>query len=165
VVQQIYIYWGRTGPNGGYRKSIRDAVKIPVQRLDCKDPKIVYHQASYSNFNHYVQPYDEILVHGTRQPVDLGGVTVDYTQEEVSATFRYNYRYVGKPDRSWVEKTLILPANEWGQIRYNGRFTTETSRYCRTVVVNVGLFDRLTPGLFTQQEAISRFASIAKLGR
>jgi hypothetical protein len=33
------------------------------------------------------------------------------------------------------------------------------------MVVNVGLFERLTPGLFTQQESTCRFAAMGKLFR
>ena len=82
-------------------------------------------------------------------------------------TFKYDYRCGGMPDRSWVWKTLTLPTNQWGQISYNGRheYRSTGAWYYQYTVINVGLVDRLTPKLFTEQEPLCRFAVIAKLTR
>jgi len=163
VVQHITVV-GITGPNGGLPKPTRDTVKIPVERLECREAEIVLHTTSYGR-SRFSNPYGDTVVDVPEQPLKVGCVTITHTEEEVSATFRYDRRCAGAPNRSWVVKTLTVPANAWGQIRYNGRFSTESSWRYLTVIVNVGLFEHLSPKLFTQQEPLCRFASMAKLTR
>jgi hypothetical protein len=97
-------------------------------------------------------------------PVRLGGVTVSWTNDEVEASFAWNAR-CGAPDRGWIRKTLVAPANAWVQIVYNGRFTDHDDgrwSYARCVI-NAGLFDSLSRDIFTQREPIARFSAEAIL--
>ena len=79
------------------------------------------------------------------------------------ATFRYRSPCAGAPPRVWAYKALSIAEGEWGQFVYNGRFSREDYWWYEKHVVNVGLFERLASGVFTRNEATSRFEAMADL--
>ena len=104
-------------------------------------------------------------VNPTVRPIAIGCVAVDHGEEEAIATFRYDRSCGGEPDRRGARKTLRIGVNEWGQIVYNGRFQDydEGGWWYEKMVVNVGLFERLTPGVFTKQEPTCRYSAMGEL--
>jgi hypothetical protein len=166
IVQHIHTHWtkaSRGGENARIRNGVPEAAKVPVQRIAAGNLNLIYHVLQYWEADGYRQPREEIRINPTVRPLAIGCVTIDHTTEEVIATFRYDQGCAGAPDRGWARKTLHLAVGEWGQIVYNGRFTGEDYWWYENTVVNVGLVERLTPGLFTRQEPNCRFSAMAEL--
>src|SRR5579871_5977918 len=168
VVQQIRTRWTKTsrgGQNAQRRNAVPEIARVPVERINRGNHTGVRHRLWYDERDQFAHPNEEVCVDPTMNPLVIGCVTIDHHDEQVTATFHYDRRCGGAPDRGWASKTLCLAVNEWGQMAYNGRFNGgwESPWYYEKMVVNVGLFERLTPGVFTQQEPVCRYAAIGYL--
>jgi hypothetical protein len=62
-----------------------------------------------------------------------------------------------------MSKTLVLAVNEWGQISYNGRFAEEGGWLYEKTVVNVGLFEPPSNGVFTNAGPTHRYSAMGHL--
>jgi len=95
----------------------------------------------------------------------VGCVTIERTEGAVSVNFRYKAHCAGAPNRSWTRKTLVITGRQWGQIVYNGRFpySWQADWWYEKMVINVGLFERLTPDLFIHTEPTYRFSAMGEL--
>jgi hypothetical protein len=168
VAQHIRTKWTKAscgGEDAVRRNGVPEAANVPVQRIPKGNLILVHHVLQYREADGFRQPKEEIRVNPALQMLALGCVTVYHTTDEVIATFRYNYDSGCKPNRGWARKTLRLTLNEWGQIVYNGRFVPgwDGDQWYRKTVVNVGMVERLTPGLFTREEPTCRFSAMAEL--
>jgi hypothetical protein len=168
VVQQVRTTWtkaSRGGENAGRRNAVLEVARVPVERIPAGNLVLAHHSLSYGEGNGFAQSTEEVQVNPPTRPLVIGCVNVDYSEEAVTVTFHWDYRCGGAPDRGWARKTLHVRVNEWGQIVYNGRFNSgwDGPWYYQKMVVNVGLFERLTPGLFTRQEPTCHFSAMAEL--
>jgi hypothetical protein len=167
VVQHIRTKWtkaSRGGENARKRNAVPETARVPVQRIVGENLILVHHSLSYPGHRAFQQPREEIRINPTVRPLVIGCVTIDHSAEEAIAAFLYNQGCGGAPDRGWARKTLRLAAGEWGQIVYNGRFAGyDDYWWYEKTVVNVGLFERLMPGVFTHREPICRFAAMGDL--
>ncbi|MCW3094964.1 MAG: hypothetical protein JWL77_582 [Chthonomonadaceae bacterium] len=166
VVQQVHTYWtkaARGGENAVRRNAVPESAKLPVQRVDRKGLIVMHHRLTYGG--DFSQPYEKIHINPTLRPLTIGCVTIHSTDEGAIATFRYDRGCAGAPDRGWARKTMLLTANEWGQFAYNGRFVPayDGNWWYEKMVVNVGLFEQLTSGLFTREEPTYRFTAMGDL--
>lgn len=175
VVQQICTSWtkvSRGGENAAKRNAVPEVASLPVQHLievnknntDNKDDLVLIHHRVTCEEENGFSPREKIHLNPTLRPFIVGGVTIQYSDDEVNAVFQYD-RGCGAPDRSWARKTIHMTVNQWGQIAYNGRFVAgwEGPWYYEKTVVNVGIFERLRPDVFTKQEPASRFTAMGDL--
>lgn len=167
VVQHIRTVWKkaeRGGANAVLRSRIPEAAKIPAERL--KGPEITLVQQDL-NFGrgHLTVPCEKITANPTFLPLTVGCVTVHELESEVAVHFRYDRECGGAPDRGWARKSLRLSQNEWVQIVYNGRHTAGYDMYqwYEKHAINVGLFERISSGLFTRSAPTHRFDAMAIL--
>ncbi len=168
VVQQIRTHWtkaSRGGDNAVKRNAVPEAARVPIHRIVGDNLILVHHLLEYEERDGFSRPREEIRINPTVRPLVVGCVTIDHSENQAIMTFRYDRGCGGAPDRGWTRKTLRLVVNEWGQIVYNGRFSPvwEGNWWYEKMVVNVGLFERLMPGVFTKQEPTCRFAAMDEL--
>lgn len=168
VVQQVHTRWtkeARGGRNAVLRNAVPESRSLPVERMKNAKPRVLHHQLTYG-YEQFTQPTGDLL-RGTSVwgSFTFGCVTVHGDEEGVSATFRYDRGCAGVPDRGWARKTLFLTGDTWGQIVYNGRFVPDWDGdwWYEKMVVNIGLFERLSSGLFTRTEPTYRFSAMSEL--
>jgi hypothetical protein len=92
--------------------------------------------------------------------------TGDAWQDDGEARVDFTYdRRCGAPTREWARKTLHVGAGQWGQARYNGRFSDDwTSYWCyEKTVVNVGLSPAPSADVFIEREPDFRFSAMSDL--
>lgn len=164
VVQHIMTSWGkeaRGGKGAVLRNAVPDAAKLPLSSLKPDELTFLSH---YLRFNAQpTGPHERIFIENPTFPLVVGGVIINPAAEAVLARFRYTFA-CGAPDRGWMQKTLRIAANEWGQIIYNGRFSAdEAGWWYEKHVINVGWFERLTPHVFTREAPTHRFNASALL--
>ena len=166
VVQEICTSWtkaSRGGENAAARNAVPKVVTLPVQQITEDNIVLIHHRLAYEEENGF-SPREKIHINPTMRPFAVGGVTIGYSEDEANAVFRYD-RGCGAPDRSWARKTIHMPVGTWGQIAYNGRFNAgwDGPWYYEKTVINVGIFQRLVPGVFTKQVPASRFSAMGEL--
>jgi hypothetical protein len=167
IVQQIVTTWtkeARGGENAVKRNRVPEAAKLPVERLDAAG-LILLQQNLFFGSGDFVKPREKIVINSTLRPLSVGCVTVYDAKDGVAAVFRYDSKCGGAPERGWARKTLRAAENEWAQIVYNGRFAPgwEGDWWYEKKVVNVGLFDHLTSGVFTRSAPTYRFEAMGEL--
>jgi hypothetical protein len=168
VVQQIHTRWSkacRGGENAGKRNAVPEIARIPVQHITEANLTLVHHLLGYGERNGFSKPYEEVRINSSVRPLTVGCVSIDYSEEQALVTFRYNRVCGGAPDRSWARKLLSMAVNEWSQTVYNGRFAPDWGGdwWYEKMVVNVGLFEHIKPGVFTRQEPTCQFNAIGEL--
>ena len=167
VIQKIETVWtkrSRGGENAVRRNAVPEIAKIPLHRIVERYNSLLQVSLDYRESNLFTEPSEKIVLDSNLQPIACGCIIVDFNDREVFMEFRHNLG-CGAPERGWMQKKLVLPLNEWGQIVYNGRFNDwddGTTHYKKTVV-NAGRFERVTPGIFTQIEPAKRFSAMAEL--
>ena len=169
VIQEIETVWtksARGGKRAILRNAIPEAVKIPYNLTDIINIQRLYHSLRYNtNYKQRTQPTEDIRVSSTFHSITAGCVHVEGNNNLVLASFQYNIECGGAPNRKWLGKTLRIAPNEWGQMIYNGLFVYRGSHFwlCKKTVVNVGIFERITPGLFTRSAPTHRFSAMAEI--
>ncbi len=165
VVQQIKTTWtkaSRGGDAAARRNAVPEVAQVPVHRAEVAGLKILLHQLLYSGRSGFADPVEKLVENPDHDPLRLGGVTIDTTEELLRAEFTWS-RECGAPDRGWMRKTLLLGVNEWGQICYNGRFAEEAGWVYEKIVVNAGLFEPPSGEVFTRTEPTQRYSAMGHL--
>jgi hypothetical protein len=123
VGQHIHTKWtnaSRGGENARKRNTVKEAAKLPVQRIPEGNLILVHHVLQYWEADGFRQPKEEIRINPTVRPLVIGCATIDHSVEEVVAAFRYNQGCSGAPDRGWARKTLHPGVGEWGRLFITG---------------------------------------------
>lgn len=167
VVQEIKTYWTKTSRGGikaVERNTVPEAIKIPIDRIQEKEIKIIHHQILFSEEIGFNQLRDRIILNSTLNPISLGGVSITHNKETVWTEFEYS-TICGAPDRGRVKKTLKTNINEWAQIIYNGRFSSSWTAlwWYEKKVVNAGLFEHLSANVFIKISPKATFRSMIDL--
>lgn len=168
IIQQIGTKWtkaSRGGANAVKRNAVPEVATVPVHRVQADHLVVLHHSLFYGERTWFSEPFENIAVNPPALPLVIGCVTITRAAEEVAVTFQYNRKCGGAPERGWAHKTMHLGLNMWGQVVYNGRFAPgwEGDWWYEKVVVNIGLFERITPGVFTCSEPTDRFRAMGQL--
>ncbi len=165
IIQHIQTSWtkhARGGEKAVQRNAVPEVAKLSLQSIKSRAP-VVVQQDLYYSWNPLTDPSETIATDFIVRPIEVGCVTVDHSSDMVFASFRYTAR-CGAPMRVWARKSLQLSLGEWAQLVYNGRFSPDWEgdwRYEKHAV-NIGLFERLSSGLFTRCAPTTRFESLVE---
>jgi hypothetical protein len=165
VIQHIVTKWdksARGGENAVQRNAVPEAAKLSVAQWEGRGIEVLQ-QSLYYRWDRSVDPIERITTNPPARPIRIGCVVVEVAGEEVTAEFRYDRGCGGAPERGWARKTMRVSQEMWVQMVYNGRFTGEDYWWYEKHVVNVGLFERLSSGLFTRCAPATRFEAMGEL--
>lgn len=138
---------------------------MPVERRGNGNPTVIHQSLRYSEKRCFARPKETIVIDPEARPFALGCVTIDWSGEYVSATFRYTRSCGGAPDRNWAHQTFHPAIDAWCQFVYNGRFSPDWDGdwWYEKTVVNIGLFTRLTPSVFMVDAPAHRYDASGRL--
>ena len=168
VVQHVCTGWtkaARGGEMAAKRNAVPNVVKIPVKNRVDAGAQLLHHTVSYGEYNGFLSPRQELTFEPTMHPLRFGCVTVALNTDGVIMMFCYDRGQGGAPNRSWAQQTFHIKEGEWAQMAHNGRFqySDDGQWYYKMIVVNVGLVEAVTPGMFTGSTPTYRFAAMGHL--
>jgi hypothetical protein len=187
VVQEIYTSWtkaSRGGAQAAERNRTPEAMRLPLELAQADPIRVFYHQVRFLERTGFQQPHERVAVDTFVYP-EYGCTTVEHSTDAVWLTYAYSTARGGAPNREpspWMQcahsiaqgsepepqlrqRRLRAPLGHWVQVRENGRFAPawDGDWWYQKVVVNAGLFESLSEGLFTAISPLEQYSAMADL--
>jgi hypothetical protein len=167
VVQRVLTSWtkaSRGGEGATRRNAVPEAVTLPLSNVKLAGRTGLLHEVGYNEYYDFARKDAPLRMDPPLSKLVVGCVTINLERDTVTASFRYSWQ-CGAPDRGWIQKTLHIAENEWGQMVYNGRLVYGDGGqwHYEKSVVNVGLFSELSDDVFTYSAPTYRFSAMAHL--
>jgi hypothetical protein len=166
IIQTICSSWtkaSRGAPGSIDRNNGPECLPIPLQQVNLQGIRMLYHEIVFKESNGFKSPAEHILFDLAIYP-RLGCITVERIAKPVCATYKY-HSSGGAPNRSTFKGKVKADVGNWVQIRENGRFSAAWAgdwQY-QKIVVNAGLFDKVTAEQFLDSSPIEMFSAMADL--
>ncbi|HKQ76242.1 MAG TPA: hypothetical protein VJ810_21285 [Blastocatellia bacterium] len=85
--------------------------------------------------------------------IRIGCVRIEPQAEALRVTYEYDPRIGGMPRRysyrgEPTNSSFDLCLNQWGRVKYNGRFSDDAGWWYLKVVFNIGWFDGVSQDVF-----------------
>lgn len=181
VVQTIKVEWTKEARGGLLatpRNSVQEIAPLPFQKspLDLTLPLYIRHDLEWGEKNQFEKPLKENLeiadFSGTVKNRLLGfyseggavrvGFEKSYTAKAQGNVF-LNYTQLGAPARVIPIEVFTLKTEEWGQVRYNGRFSWNSGWKYEKWVYNIAVFTAKIPTDCFQGSPTREFSNMADL--
>jgi hypothetical protein len=143
LVQIIHLHWtkaSRGGQGARQRSAVPLAFEVPDDGLLEVDGQLQVEEWHWGERNAFAEP----LRHRQRRVAvadgfTFGCVTVAGYAQGLAVRYRWDATHGGAPDRSYLDRGLIVPPGQWVRICSNGRFSdADTGEwYYEQVTVNV----------------------------
>ena len=125
---------------------------------------------AYQQDDEFSQPHERLQVFAEAQTIQMESVLI----EPLGGSIRVTYRDCANamPDRGWwTAKSFDVGLNQWVQIAYNGRYSSQfhfpndesVIWWYEKSVVNVGRFLRPSSDVFTRSTPSERYALLGRL--
>ena len=158
VVQAIEVWWtkeARGEPLATPRNRLPEIFELPFKSFPPKPatPGYIRHDLSWGEANEFQKPLSEKV-----EVLEFSGeiknrlLNFRLVGDSMKVGFErsygarpqgnvlFNYTRLGAPARTVPLEIFTLQAGEWGQVRYNGRFSWNTAWKYEKWVYNIGLF-------------------------
>ncbi|MGB8646800.1 MAG: hypothetical protein WCF84_16285 [Anaerolineae bacterium] len=151
IVQNIITTWtkkSRAGADAGERNAVLEMLPLPSLPEVAPPDVLIYHEAVFAEQEQFIPKHrfrmQELIAN---RWLHYRCVHVRWTAAVVEAKFVYTPTCGGAPQRSEYPRVVLhLARGTWGQIRYNGRFTSmsgDRDWSYRKTVVNIAYCDEL----------------------
>lgn len=163
VVQHIQARWSqelRRQMGRHPTRSVPDALELPLAGTDLRKARFIEHTIQCDPASGAVSS-QQVIIRDSSHEVEAGAVSIEDLGEQVRVVFAGGWR-CGAPHREWAHQVLVVGADEWARIVYNGRFSEwEGCWYYEKHVANVGLFSEVRQDVFMTGRPTHRYAAIS----
>ena len=166
-IQQIRTTWTKQSGGGSgavARNHIPEELPLPeVLRItDCQT--VLCHTQCYMEHEDIFSLGETKLAVSKTLP-SLSGISIARTDDGLSVYWKYHGNMGAPPRSSKPQAALVLEANQWGRIFYNGRRTVwgNGTWWHERWIFNIGIFWKPTVDVFTASPPQKKFSQMAQL--
>ncbi len=164
VVQEIVITWSKASQGGleaAKRNAVPQAFPLPLDKADKVDWFLFEHQAFYHERDEFTTPSEYGGSYRFGPVFNVKHLNLEFTEDIVSVVWAHESPLGRGTKYVYPQKRLFtLQAEEWGKIVYNHK---ASHIWYQKTVINVGVFIKVDPNVFTQRESTHTFNNIAQL--
>ena len=169
-IQEIRTTWtkqSRGGSGAVARNRVPEELPLP-EVLTIKDcPTVLYHKQWYKEQEDIFSLCKTDFEVSKTLSFNLNGISIARTDDGLRTYWEY-HRDMGAPPRSSKSQAaLVLEANQWGRVLYNGRHSPDhydnSDWWYDRWVFNVGIFWKPTVDVFIASPPVKIFSQIAQL--
>ncbi len=132
IVQNLKTVWtkkSREAPWSSQRNSSADHALLPESLMDITHNGYLIHQIIYQEWDKFI-PDAQTKTGCFNSPLTIDCIEITNQGEQLAIHYCHNQNFAGIPGRyhsHHPKKLFSLSQNDWGQLKYNGRFSNTYS--------------------------------------